>query len=287
MPVPFPVEPTLVVPSSDGARIAVFEVLEPGRRVRGPSPATPLLLVHGTGSDHTTWRVTGPLLALGRPVYAMDRRGRGGSLDGGDYAAAREVDDVAAVADALAGRHAGPIAVLGHSLGGRFALGAGAATGSIAAVVAYEGAPGPDGDPSTDGQEELLARLREDARHGDPDAALARFLADGAGLPASELAAFRASPLWTERLATVPTIVRELDAALHDPAIGSDALALVTVPVLQLVGSASPAWFRRGAEALDARLPQGRIAVIDGARHGAHHTHAAVVANAVESFVGR
>jgi pimeloyl-ACP methyl ester carboxylesterase len=285
--VSFPVEPTLEVSSSDDARIAVFDVLTPGQRVRGASPVTPLLLVHGTGSDHTTWRVTGPLLAIGRPVYAMDRRGRGASGDGERYAAIREIDDVAAVAGALAGRHGRPIAVLGHSLGGRFALGAGITGGMIAAVVAYEGAPGVDGDPSAEAQEVLLARLREDAVRGDADAALARFLADGAGLPASELAAFRASPLWTERLATVPTIVRELDAALHDPGIGADGLARVAVPVLQLVGSASPPWFRAGAEALDARLSRGRLELIDGARHGAHHTHAAAVANAVEAFLDR
>ncbi len=287
MPAPFPIAPALDVPSSDGTRIAVFDVRTPGQRVRDPSATTPLLLVHGTGSSHTTWRVTGPLLAAGRPVYAMDRRGRGRSQDGPGYAAALEIDDIAAAAGALASRHGRPIAVFGHSLGGRLALGAGAANGAAAAVIAYEGAPVPAGDPSAETQELLLTRLREDAARGDPDAALARFLTEGAGLPAGELSSFRASPLWGDRLATVPTIVRELDAALHDPDLGADALAQVDIPILQLVGSASPPWFRRGAEALEARLPGGRLEVIDGARHGAHHTHPTAVANAVETFLDR
>jgi pimeloyl-ACP methyl ester carboxylesterase len=268
-------------------RPAFATTADPGTAGHAAGGSVPLLLVHGTGSDHTTWRVAGPLLAIGRAVYAMDRRGRGASGDGERYAAIREIDDVAAVAGALAGRHERPIAVLGHSLGGRFALGTGAAAQTIAAVIAYEGAPGAHGDPSADAQEALLARLREDAGRGDRDAALARFLTDGAGLPARELADFRASPLWAERLTTVPTIVRELDVALHDPDIGIDALTRVTVPVLQVVGSASPSWFRRGAEALRARMAHGRLEVIDGARHGAHHTHAAAMASTVESFLDR
>jgi pimeloyl-ACP methyl ester carboxylesterase len=88
-------------------------------------------------------------------------------------------------------------------------------------------------------------------------------------------------------VATVPTILRELDAALHDPQVAADALAGVRVPVLQLAGSRSPRWFRDGAAALDARLGDGRLEVLDGARHGAHHTHAALLVEAVERFLGR
>ena len=66
-------------------------------------------------------------------------------------------------------------------------------------------------------------------------------------MPAADLAAFRADPIWPLRAAAAPTILRELDAAEHDPAAGLDALAAVRVPVLQLVGSRSPGAFRVGA----------------------------------------
>jgi pimeloyl-ACP methyl ester carboxylesterase len=245
----------------------------------------PLLLVHGTGSDHTTWRVAGPLLAATRPAWAMDRRGRGASTDGPSYDAALEVADVAAVAEALAARHGTPIAVLGHSLGGRLAIAAAARTDAVARVAAYEGAPTGEADDRR--HEELLARLREDLARGEPGAALARFLTEGAGLPDDEVAAFRASPLWAVRLAAVPTVVRELDAGLHDPAIGIDALASTAVPVLQLAGSASPKRFRDGALALHARLAAGAIGVVEGARHNAHHTHPGLLAEAVARFLAR
>jgi pimeloyl-ACP methyl ester carboxylesterase len=298
MTAPFAVAPDLRVASPDGARLAVFAVnpavaeagpaaAEPAREER-PRPApTPLLLVHGTGSDHTTWRVAGPLLALHRSVHALDRRGRGASSDGATYAAGRELDDLAAVADALADRHGGPIAVFGHSLGGRLAIAATARTPAIALVVAYEGAPGRPGDPASRDHEILLDRLREDVARGDHDAALARFLAEGAGLPPDELAAFRSSDLWAGRAATASLIVREFDAALHDPAIGLDALGGVTVPVLQLAGSASPRWFRHGAASLHERLADGRLTVIDGARHGAHHGNASALVEAAEAFLDR
>jgi pimeloyl-ACP methyl ester carboxylesterase len=78
--------------------------------------------------------------------------------------------------------------------------------------------------------------------------------------------------------------VRELAAADADPAVSLDALARVTVPVLQLVGSESPASFREGASALDARLAHGRLEVIEGARHGAHHSHPETFVARVEAF---
>ena len=221
------------------------------------------------------------------PVHALDRRGRGGSGDGPRYDAAREVEDVAAVAEALADEHAAPVAVVGHSLGGRLALAASPRTGAIGWVVAYEGAPGTPGDPARSAEEALLARLAADLAVGDHDAILATFMREAVGMPEDELAAFRASDLWARRAATAATIVRELDAALHADAIALDALAAATVPVLQLTGSRSPARFRDGAAALDARLAHGRVVRVDGARHAAHHSHAAAMVAAIDAFLGR
>ncbi|HEY3335428.1 MAG TPA: alpha/beta hydrolase [Candidatus Limnocylindrales bacterium] len=59
----------------------------------------------------------------------------------------------------------------------------------------------------------------------------------------------------------------------------------MTVPVLQLVGSAGTAGFREGAQRLQARLPGGRLEVIDGARHAAHHSHPDAFLAAIERFL--
>ena len=82
-------------------------------------------------------------------------------------------------------------------------------------------------------------------------------MTEAVGMPPADLAAFRADPIWPLRSAAAPTIVRELDAADAAPEVSMDALAAVSVPVLQVAGSASPASFREAAAALDARLADG------------------------------
>lgn len=257
----------------DGTPIAVFTA---GR-------GRPLLLVHGTTADHRTWRVVAPMLASRWRLHALDRRGRGASGDGPAYAIDHELDDLAAVADAIAAQSGGAVDVVGHSLGGRLALGASLRTGSIRRVVAYESAPGDAVDPAD--AEDQLGRLRADLAAGDHERVLARFMTEVVGMPAADLAAFRADPVWPLRVAAAPTIVRELDEARHAPAVSLEALASVGVPVLQLLGSASPPGFRTAAEALQARLTRGRLEVIEGARHAAHHSHPVAFVAAVEAFL--
>lgn len=276
MPVPFPDTPSRHVVAPDGTAIAVFSA----------GAGRPLVLVHGTTADHRTWRVVGPELATRWRLHAIDRRGRGdsGDVDPDHYAIEREFDDLAAVVEAVAADGDGtPVDVVGHSLGGRIALGASLRTAAIRRVVAYESAPLPPGEAGIDPA--LDARLRADLARGDLDGMLARFMTEAIGMPPVDLAAFRADPIWPLRAAAAPTILRELDAAERDPAAGLLALAGVTVPVLQMVGSDSPASFRAGAEALDARLAEGRLEVIDGARHGGHHSHAARFIALTEAFL--
>ena len=266
--------PDRVIVSRDVTPIALFSLGEAASGTR------PLLLVHGTSGDHRTWRVAGPMLARRRRLAAMDRRGRGDSGDAPDWAIEREVEDVAAVAEALAAETGEPVDVLGHSLGGRLALAASLVTPSIRRVVAYEAMAS-----ASAAERGLVATLRERLDARDLDGLLATFMALAVGMPPDELAAFRANPIWPLRAAAGPTIVRELEAELAAPALGPDALGAVRVPVLQLVGSASPSWFADGARALDARLANGRLEVIDGARHGAHHSHAAEFTARVEAFL--
>jgi pimeloyl-ACP methyl ester carboxylesterase len=290
MVAPFPDRPSIHVTSPDGTRIAVFSAPAP---VAGPSsaaiadrPRRPLLLVHGTTADHRTWRVVGPELARRWPVHAIDRRGRGDSGDAAEaYAIERELEDVAVVAEVLAtAASVDAIDVVGHSLGGRIALGASSRTTAIRRVVAYESAP-TAAVRAPGSRDALLDALRTDLVRGDNEALLARFMREAVGMPEPDLAAFRADPVWPLRAAAAPTIVRELEAAEAAPAISLEALARVTVPVLQLAGSAGPATFRDGAAALDARLADGRLVIIEGARHAAHHSHPAAFIAAVEAFL--
>ncbi len=272
--VAFAEAPERRVASRDGTPVAVFGL------GRSRSGTRPLLLVHGTSGDHRTWRVAGPILAQRRRVAAMDRRGRGDSGDAAAWAVEREVEDVAVVAEALAAESGASVDVVGHSLGGRLALAAALQTPAIRRVAVYEAMVSRSAaEPA------LVAELRSRLDAGDLDGLLAAFMTDVVGMPAEELTAFRADPIWERRAGAGPTIVRELEAAVSAPALALEALARVRVPVLQLVGSASPSRFLDGARALATRLADGRLEVIDGARHGAHHSHAAEFCARVEAFL--
>lgn len=91
------------VTSADGTKIA-FE-----RTGSGP----PLVLVHGATRDHRVWELSDvrPSLAEDTTVYAVDRRGRGGSGDTKEYELEREFEDMAAVVESIDE----PATLLGHS----------------------------------------------------------------------------------------------------------------------------------------------------------------------------
>jgi pimeloyl-ACP methyl ester carboxylesterase len=259
------------VDSMDGTRIAVFS----------SGAGRPLLLVHGAAADHTTFRTVGPLFAARFGVHAIDRRGRGASGDGATYDIEREFDDLAAVVERLAAESGGAVDAIGHSFGGRVALGAALRATHLGRLVVYEGAPPADEPYQAPGLRRRLERvLAEDG----PAALFETFLAEVIGMTPADIAAYRANPVWPDRVAAAPTILRELDAE-SSPAAGLDALAAVKVPVLQILGADSRPAFRRATQALDERLADGRVVVIDGAKHAAHHTHAARFVAEVEAFL--
>ena len=265
--------PSRTIISPDAAHIAVFS----------SGAGSPIVLVHGATADHTTWRTSGPLLAARHAIHAIDRRGRGASGDAPDYAIEREFEDLAAVVDAVAAETGRPFDVVGHSYGGRIGLGAALLTANLRRLVVYEGAPPPI--VSRGYQDEgTLDRIETLVAAGDRDAALAAFMDEIVGMPAADLAAFRADPIWPRRAAAVGTTIRELRAEVS-PAASLDALGRVRQPVLQILGGASAPVFREATRALDARLRNGRIVRIDGARHAAHHTHADAFVGAIEAFL--
>jgi pimeloyl-ACP methyl ester carboxylesterase len=270
----------MIVPSPDGTGIAVFLS---GRALREATRERPVLvLVHGASADHTTWRVSGPLLGEQFAVAAVDRRGRGASGDGPDYAIGREYDDIAAVADALATESGAPVAVVGHSYGGRVGLGAALRTASVGRVVCYEGAPPAPGQPYE--RAAVVERLERLLARGRHEELLVTFLRELVGMSDEQVAAYQANPVWPARVAAAATIPREVAAGASSDA-GLEALAAIDTPVLLVLGTASRPAFAAAAEALASRVRDARTEWIDGAAHAAHHTHADAFVAAVARFV--
>jgi pyruvate dehydrogenase E2 component (dihydrolipoamide acetyltransferase) len=94
-----------------------------GRRLRhlkaGGGDATPIVLIHGFGSDLTSWMFNQTALAEDRVVYAVDLPGHGGSVK--DVGTGSLEDLAAAITDYLDAAGIGRAHLVGHSLGGAIA----------------------------------------------------------------------------------------------------------------------------------------------------------------------
>lgn len=242
------------VASADGTRLAVWQ--------SGSGP--PLVAVHGTTADHSRWARVAPLLEARFTLYAMDRRGRGGSGDNTPYSIQREADDIAAVV-----RAAGEaVTLLGHSYGALCCLEAALQLPALHRLIAYE-PPLPIG-AGIMGQatrKELVQRLGE----GDREGALQCFFREVVRVPEPELALLRAHPAWPARVAAAHTLLREADA---EESYGLDLRHLegLKVPTLLMLGGASPDYFAEAVARLRAAIPGSRVHVMPGQQHIAMDT---------------
>ncbi|WP_394739788.1 alpha/beta fold hydrolase [Natronococcus roseus] len=245
------------VTSSDGTEIA-YE-----RTGSGP----PIVLVHGAVSDRTIWEFgdVRSSVADRRTVYAMDRRGHGGSEATEPYALEQGVDDVIAVVEAVDD----PVALLGHSSGGLYALEAAARTDDVERLLLYEPAVAVTDDAlDVESEFEAMMSLLEDGRDEE---ALVLFLEDIARISSDEIDALRSEPTWEEQVElvhTVPLGLGAVSAYEFDP----DRYADLETPTLLLTGDESAEWFGDGIDALEAALPNARVATMAGHGHVAQAT---------------
>jgi pimeloyl-ACP methyl ester carboxylesterase len=247
------------VSSADGTPIAY----------RAAGKGEPILFVHGMATSGADWLFALPFLRDRYTVVMMDRRGRGNSGDGDDYALEREAEDVVAVLDAVGGE-----LLVGHSYGAMCSVNAAALTDRLRRVVLYEP---PIGVPLH--QAEKLGQV---VATGDLDGALSLFLA-AAGVRPDELEAIRSSPAWPVLLTAMPALPREMVGA----ATWQYPPGPLEVPVLFLLGgeTRSPAYFD-GLDDLLATFPALRRATIAGQQHIGHVLAAQEFAGLVADFVG-
>jgi pimeloyl-ACP methyl ester carboxylesterase len=245
------------VTSEDGTLIAFQRT--------GAGPA--LVLVHGTSADHTRWAPVLPALNQHFTVYAVDRRGRGGSGDAAGYSVAREFEDIAALCNAIGG----PVNLLGHSYGGLCSLGAATHVHHLRRLILYE-PPIPAGIDNVY-PPDALRTMQDMLAAGDRDGVVSTFMSEIVRMPPHELELLRSAPAWQGRLAAAHTILREIDttnsgAYRFDP---NNYRSFYT-PTLLLLGGDSPAFLRAAIGALDTGLPNSRVVVMPGQQHTAMNT---------------
>ncbi|WP_426324003.1 alpha/beta fold hydrolase [Microbacterium sp. E-13] len=209
------------VTSADGTPIA-YDVTGEGATV---------VIVNGAMS--TAADAAGLAAALadaGFRAVTWDRRARGSSGDAPGSAPQREVDDLAAVIDAVGGE----AAVLGHSSGAVLGLVAAARDVPIRALFLSE-PPfrfGVD-EPADD----LAERLQRSVDEGRPEDAVVTFQIESVGLPREMVDQIRASDMF-------PGLVALAQSTVYD----TNLVREVSTPGPELLGVGVPVTIIRGAQ---------------------------------------
>jgi pimeloyl-ACP methyl ester carboxylesterase len=183
------------VVSRDGTEIACWTT--------GSGP--PLVLVHGGPADHTRWDPLLPFLEPHATVHTMDRRGRGASGDGPEYAIAREFEDVAAVVDMVAAASGTEVDVYGHSFGAACALGGATLTSNVRRLAVYEPPVRSTANVYPPG---LLTRIDTLLAEGRLEDLAETVFRTELEMSDEEFEAFSSQPSWPSRVAAAHTIPR-------------------------------------------------------------------------------
>jgi pimeloyl-ACP methyl ester carboxylesterase len=102
-------------------------------------------------------------------------------------------------------------------------------------------------------------------------------------MPDDAIAALRQQPIWSRLAAMTPSWIREIRAIDQ---FGSDLkrFRAVSVPVLLIVGEASPPWLTDISRRLALVLPDAELAEIPGQAHDAHVFDAAAMGAKIAEF---
>ncbi|MEU9353741.1 alpha/beta hydrolase [Streptomyces griseoloalbus] len=219
-----------------------------------------VVLVSGAMSTGATVAPLAAPLSERFRVVVYDRRGRGGSTDTAPYAVEREVEDLAALIEAVGGE----ASLYGISSGGALALRAAANGLPVRHVAVYE-------TPYAMSEEELAARAQytknltralAEGRRGDAVELFLRLT----GLGEAMIQGARQSPMWAGMESIAPSLAYD-DAVMGDGSVPRELLSSIRVPVLSIAGDASPAWMREAARAIAESVPQGTYRTLEGQTH--------------------
>jgi pimeloyl-ACP methyl ester carboxylesterase len=222
----------------------------------------PLMLVHAALCDHTFWQAVIPAFAKSFTVYAIDRRGRGGSGPFQDnHTIEQDYRDIAAVVDSIGS----PVCLLGHSSGARYALHAALLTPHVRKLVLYDPPPLSAPPPA------IMNQLQAYALTDDREGLLTTFLHDIVGESADAIAQIRQAPfwkMWLQNAQTIPFEVRSFGEYVFNAA----QFKAFNIPTLLLLGSESPEVIKRQVATIHQGLPDSQVVVLNGQGHGAMYT---------------
>jgi len=199
-------------------------------------------------------------------VVNYDRRGRGDSGPAGPVSVQHEVDDIAALIDAVGGR----ASLWGWSSGGAVALRAAAAGVGVEKLVVYETPFKTDPDANYPA-DDYRAKLEEIVAGGNPMAAAKHFMRDGIGVPGPFVALMTLMPMFRRFAAnglTLPFDYAALgDHNMHGRPLQADEWATVSCPTLVAYGAKTYPVLKHASRALGEVLPNATLRELPGQNH--------------------
>jgi pimeloyl-ACP methyl ester carboxylesterase len=244
--------------SADGTRIAY------DRYGQGPA----LILVSGAMSYRKFKKFEQIATGLSEhcTVINYDRRGRGDSGPAGPVSVQHEVDDIAALIDAVGGR----ASLFGWSSGGAVALRAAAADVGVERLVLYETPfkTDPEAKYPTD---DYGARLDEIVAEGDPNRAAKHFMRNGIGMPAPVATLMGVMPMFRKFARNGLTLPFDYAALgehnMKGRPLQAEEWATVTCPTLVAYGSKTYPVLKHASKALAEVLPDATLLELPGQNH--------------------
>lgn len=238
--------------SRDGTQIAYD--------VHGDGPA--LVYITGATCSRTFLPVVrdSKIFSSAFRIVTYDRRGRGASGDTPHWSAAREVEDIEALIEALGGE----AFLYGHSSGAVLAMHAARTLGQkVRGLMMYDA---PWVHDATEREEYALLRAQVELLldKGRNASATRRFLT-GIGMPRWFVALLPLLPGWRTIVALAPTLKYDLALTADLPPL--HLAADVRVPTHVLVGERSPSQLHGVARALAQAVPGATLMTVPKQDH--------------------
>ncbi len=239
--------------SNDGTRIA-YEAW-------GDGPA--VLIVLGALNSRRSGTKLAKLLASKFRAVTYDRRGRGDSQDSASYSPDREVEDIAALIEAIGA----PVYLYGHSSGAALAITAAVNLRMQVAKLAVYEAPYALDEGARKAATEYFAALKvalSAGRNGDAVALFVRSV----GVSDNQIQAMRQMPMWNGLEKLAPTLRYDSEVLGEGHVLPATLLARVTTPTLVMHGGAGSPAMRDAAQAISEAIPKAELRTLARQTHG-------------------
>ena len=239
--------------SKDGTRIAYEEV--------GHGPA--VIIVLGALNSRKSGVRLAKLLASRFTAVVYDRRGRGDSTDTAPYSPQREVEDVAALVEAVGGS----ACLYGHSSGAAIAIQAAQKLQRRIRKLAIYEVPYSLDAHAREAATEYHGRLKTllaSRRYGDAVALFVRSV----GVSDKQVRALQRMSMWRGLVALAPTLAYDSEVLGRGHSLPRALLARVSTPTLVMHGGAGAPSMRDAAQAVCESMPNAQLLTLARQTHG-------------------